>query len=443
MANTLHLDQARLPGGWARDVRLTVTDGVITAVETGADPADAHRLKGATVPAITNLHSHAFQRAMAGLAERARAGVEDFWAWREAMYRFLDRITPEQMTAIAAMLYAELAEGGYAGIVEFHYLHNDPEGRAYADPAETAHAHRRAAEAAGFGLTMAPVLYSHSGFGGLPPKHGQRRFIKSTDQFLHLLELSGAEAFAFHSLRAVTPEQIAEVLAAVDPALPVHIHAAEQTGEVDDCLAWSGARPVEWLLANAPVSDRWTLVHATHMTDAEASGLAGAGATVALCPSTEGNLGDGFFNADAFLGAGGRFGVGSDSHVTTNAAEELRWFEYGRRLQARKRTMSGGTGEHVGAGLWLSAARAGTNPTGRRTGAIAVGARCDLVVLDTDHPVLAGRTGDLILDSLVFSGSGAIDQVWSGGQRIVEGGRHVSRDAIAAAYRAAVAELTA
>jgi len=443
VANTLHLDQARLPGGWARDVALTVADAVITTVEADADPAGAQRLRGATIPAITNLHSHAFQRAMAGLAERARAGVEDFWAWREAMYRFLDRINPEQMTAIAAMLYAELAEGGYGGIVEFHYLHNDPEGRAYADPAETAHAHRRAAEAAGFGLTLAPVLYSHSGFGGLPPKHGQRRFLKTTDQFLHLLELSGAEALAFHSLRAVTPEQIRDVLAAVDPAMPVHIHAAEQTGEVDDCLAWSGARPVEWLLANAPVSDRWTLVHATHMTDAEASGLARTGATVALCPSTEGNLGDGFFNADAFLDAGGAFGIGSDSHVTTNAAEELRWFEYGRRLRARKRTMSGGTGEHVGAGLWLSAARAGTNPTGRRTGEIAVGARCDLVVLDTDHPVLTGREGDLILDSLVFSGSGAIDQVWSGGARIVEGGRHVARDAIAAAYRAAVAELTA
>ncbi|CAN1559557.1 SsnA Cytosine deaminase and related metal-dependent hydrolases [Caulobacteraceae bacterium] len=442
MTRTLHLDLARLPDGWARDVRLTVESGVITGLTVGAG-AGGERLTGAVVPAITNLHSHAFQRAMAGLAERARAGVEDFWAWREAMYRFLDRITPSQMEAIAAMLYAELAEGGYSGIVEFHYLHNDPDGAAYADPAETAYAHRRAAAKAGFGLTLAPVLYSHASFGGLPPKHGQRRFIKSTDQFLKLLEASGAEAMAFHSLRAVTPEQIREVLAAVDPAMPVHIHAAEQTGEVDDCLAWSGARPVEWLLANAPVSDRWTLVHATHMTDAEATGLARTGATVALCPSTEGNLGDGLFNADAFLGAGGRFGIGSDSHVTTSAAEELRWFEYGRRLQARKRTLSGGTGEHVGAGLWLSAARAGTRPTGRRTGEIAVGARCDLVVLDTDHPVLTGRDGDLILDSLVFAGSGAIDQVWSGGRRIVEGGRHVARETIAAAYRKAVTELNA
>ena len=442
MTRTLHLDLARLPDGWARDVRLTVEDGVITDLTAGAE-VTGDRLKGAVVPAITNLHSHAFQRAMAGLAERARAGVEDFWAWREAMYRFLDRITPSQMEAIAAMLYAELAEGGYSGIVEFHYLHNDPDGAAYADPAETAHAHRRAAATAGFGLTLAPVLYSHASFGGLPPKHGQRRFIKSTDQFLKLLEASGAEAMAFHSLRAVTPEQIREVLAAVDPAMPIHIHAAEQTGEVDDCLAFSGARPVEWLLANAPVNDRWTLVHATHMTDTEAASLARAGATVALCPSTEGNLGDGLFNADAFLGAGGRFGIGSDSHVTTSAAEELRWFEYGRRLQARKRTMSGGTGEHVGAGLWLSAARAGTRPTGRRTGEIAIGARCDLVVLDTDHPVLTGRDGDLILDSLVFAGSGAIDQVWSGGRRIVEGGRHVARETIAAAYRKAVTELNA
>ncbi|ATQ44545.1 formimidoylglutamate deiminase [Caulobacter mirabilis] len=442
MANHLHLNRARLPQGWADNVRLTVEGGVITAIETGVPQGDAERIAGAVVPAVTNLHSHAFQRAMAGLAERAKAGVEDFWAWREAMYRFLDRITPEQMEAIAAMLYAELAEGGYSGIVEFHYLHNDPTGQAYADPAETAHAHRRAAEAAGFGLTLAPVLYSHSSFGGLPPKPGQRRFIKTTDQFLRLLELSKAEAFAFHSLRAVTPEQIRDVLAAVDPVLPIHIHAAEQTGEVDDCLAWSGARPVEWLLANAPMSSRWTLVHATHMTDAEASGLARAGSTVALCPSTEGNLGDGFFNADAFLGAGGRFGIGSDSHVTTNVAEELRWFEYGRRLQLRKRTLSGGTGEHVGAGLWLSAARAGANPTGLKTGEIAVGARCDLVVLDESHPTLVERPGDLILDSLVFSGSGGIDQVWSGGRRIVEGGRHIAREAIAARYRQAVRELS-
>lgn len=443
MTNTLHLDLARLSDRWARDVRLTVRDGVITDLAANADPTGSERLPGAVVPAITNLHSHAFQRAMAGLAERARAGVEDFWAWREAMYRFLDRLTPDQMEAIAAMLYAELAEGGYAGVVEFHYLHNDPDGRAYADPAETAHAHRRAAATAGFGLTLAPVLYSHASFGGLPPKHGQRRFIKSTDEFLRLLETSGAEAMAFHSLRAVTQEQIRDVLAAVDPAMPIHIHAAEQTGEVEDCLAWSGARPVEWLLANAPVDGRWTLVHATHMTDAEASGLARAGATVALCPSTEGNLGDGFFNADAFLGAGGTFGIGSDSHVATNAPEELRWFEYGRRLQARKRTMSGGTGEHVGAGLWLGAARAGTRPAGRRTGEIAIGARCDLVVLDADHPTLVGRSGDLILDSLVFSGSGAIREVWSSGRRIVDGGRHIHRDAIAAAYRKTIAELAA
>ncbi|MFZ4605865.1 MAG: formimidoylglutamate deiminase [Caulobacter sp.] len=443
MTHTLHLDQARLPGGWARDVRITVEDGVITDLTTSAGPAGAERLSGAVVPALTNLHSHAFQRAMAGLAERARAGVEDFWAWREAMYRFLDRLTPEQMEAIAAMLYAELAEGGYAGVVEFHYLHNDPDGRPYADPAETAHAHRAAAATAGFGLTLAPVLCSHSDFGGAPPKHGQRRFIRSTDDFLRLLEASGAEAMALHSLRAVTPEQIVQVLAAADPALPIHIHAAEQTGEVEASVAWSGARPVEWLLANAPVSDRWTLVHATHMTDAEAAGLARSGATVALCPSTEGNLGDGVFNADAFLGAGGAFGIGSDSHVTTSAPEELRWFEYGRRLQARKRTMSGGTGEHVGAGLWLSAARAGTRPTARRTGEIAVGARCDLVVLDTDHPTLTGRAGDLILDSLVFSGSGAIREVWSAGRRIVEGGRHIHRDAIAAAYRKTIAELGA
>ncbi len=437
----LFFQQARLPDGWARNVRVTVTDGQISAVESGVDPGDAERVSGAVIPAMTNLHSHAFQRAMAGLAERGGAGVDDFWAWRAAMYGFLGKLTPDQVEAIAAQLQVELLEQGYAGICEFHYLHNAPDGGHYDDPAEMAWVIRRAAETTGIGLTLTPVLYTSSGFGGAPPTDGQKRFIFDVDGFLKLVETTKAEAISFHSLRAVTPEQMATVLAAA-PDLPIHIHAAEQTGEVEACLAWSGERPVEWLLNHQDLGGRWALVHATHMTDAEATGLARSGATAVLCPSTEGNLGDGFFNAAPYLAAEGRFGIGTDSHVSTNPAEELRWFEYGRRLQARRRTLGGEEGGNVGAWLWTQAARAGSGPTGRSVGEIAVGARADFVVLDPDHPTLAGRSGDLILDSFVFSGQGAVREVWAGGKRLVQDGRHIARDTVAARYRSAIQALT-
>jgi formimidoylglutamate deiminase len=437
----LFFQQARLPDGWARDVLVSVRDGQIAAVETGAAPGDAERVSGAVIPAMTNLHSHAFQRAMAGLAERGGAGVDDFWAWRAAMYGFLGKLTPGQVEAIAAQLQVELLEQGYAGICEFHYLHNAPDGRPYDDPAEMAWAIRRAAETTGIGLTLTPVLYASSGFGGAPPSDGQKRFIMDVDGFLKLIEATKAEALSFHSLRAVTPEQMATVLAAI-PDLPIHMHAAEQTGEVEACLAWSGERPVEWLLNHQDLSSRWALVHATHMTDAEATGLARSGATAVLCPSTEGNLGDGFFNAAPYLAAGGHFGIGTDSHVSTSPTEELRWFEYGRRLQARRRTLGGEEGGNVGAWLWTQAAKAGSGPTGRSVGEIAIGARADFVVLDPDHPTLAGRSGDLILDSFVFSGQGGVREVWAGGRRLVQDGRHIARDAVAARYRSALQALT-
>lgn len=438
----LFFQQARLPSGWARDVLVTVTDGQIAAVETGASAEGAERVSGAVIPAMTNLHSHAFQRAMAGLAERGGAGVDDFWAWRKAMYGFLGKLTPGQVEAIAAQLQVEMLEQGYAGICEFHYLHNAPTGSAYDDPAELAWAIRRAAEATGIGLTLTPVLYTSSNFGGATPVDGQKRFITAVDDFLKLIETTKAEALSFHSLRAVTPEQMATVLAAVPATMPIHIHAAEQTGEVEACLAWSSQRPVEWLLNHQDLSSRWALVHATHMTDAEATSLAKSGATAVLCPSTEGNLGDGFFNAAPYLAAEGRFGIGTDSHVSTSPTEELRWFEYGRRLQARRRTLGGEEGGHVGAWLWTTAARAGSGPAGRKVGEIAVGARADFVVLDPNHPTLVGREGDLILDSFVFSGQGAVREVWAAGKRQVQDGRHIARDAIAAQYRQAIHALS-
>ncbi|MGZ9202335.1 MAG: formimidoylglutamate deiminase, partial [Caulobacteraceae bacterium] len=364
---TLFASSARLPDGWAKDVRIDVDAGGLISAVTANAAGEGETLAGPVIPAIPNLHSHAFQRGMAGLGERRTAGDDDFWSWREVMYRFLDRIGPEEAEAIAAQLYVEMAEAGYSRVAEFHYLHNDPAGRAYADPLELARAHVRAAKTAGIALTLVPVLYTHSTFGGREPEAGQRRFIQTTDQYLRMVEALTPEAqrdgfdlgVSVHSLRAVTPEQIHEVVTGVSTDLPIHIHVAEQTKEVDDCLAWSGERPVEWLLNHVGLSERWRLVHATHMTEHEAKAAAEAGAVAVLCPTTEGNLGDGFFQADAWTAAGGAIGLGTDSHVTIDPREELRWFEYGRRLSRRKRGLAATPEQpHPGAALWLEAAKA-------------------------------------------------------------------------------------
>jgi formimidoylglutamate deiminase len=434
----LALSAARLADRWVSDVGIEAdAKGVIDSITT--EPNSSRLV---AVPAAVNLHSHAFQRAMAGLAERQNAQLDDFWAWREAMYRFLDRMNPDQIEAIAAQLYVELLESGYGHVCEFHYLWNDPQGRPYGDPTVTARAIRNAAERTGIGLSLVPVLYSHGNFGAQPPQHGQRRFLHTIDTFLSVVDLLQPEAIALHSLRAVSAAQLHEVAAVTD--LPLHIHVAEQQREVEDCLAWSGLRPVQWLQRNVDLSSRWTLVHATHMTEDEAIATATSGATVALCPSTEGNLGDGFFQAEAYLGAGGRFGIGSDSHVSTSPVEELRWFEYGRRLRTRRRALTaGGDCNQVGAFLWQRAAECSALSANAAVGTIAKGQRANLTLLDRDHPTLVGRDGDTLLDSFVFSGGGAVAEVWVAGKRVVEQGRHVARDEIAAGYRRAIAELQA
>ncbi|GIL37959.1 formimidoylglutamate deiminase [Roseiterribacter gracilis] len=435
----LTFSAARLADGWASNVGIaTDANGQIESIKRATTGG-----KLVAIPAATNLHSHAFQRAMAGLAERQNARLDDFWSWRDAMYRFLDRMNPDQIEAIAAQLYVELLEAGYAHVCEFHYVWNDPHGRPYADPTITARAIRNAAARTGIGLSLVPVLYSHGNFGAKPPEHGQRRFLHSVDSFLSVVDELHPEAIALHSLRAVSAAQLHEVVAATD--LPLHIHVAEQQREVDDCLAWSGLRPVEWLQRNVDLSSRWTLVHATHMTQDEAIETARSGAVVALCPSTEGNLGDGFFPAEAYLAAGGRFGIGSDSHVSTSPVEELRWFEYGRRLRNEKRALSAGEGSsQVGAFLWTRAAACSAASANAPLGEIAVGKRANLVLLDPDHPTLVGRDGDTLLDSFVFSGNGgAVAEVWVEGKRVVEQGSHVARDDIAANYRRAIAELHA
>ena len=340
-------ERALLPSGWSSNVRLEVSAaGVITHIASDAQASGAERLNGPLLPGMPNLHSHAFQRAMAGLAEVAGNPNDSFWTWRDLMYRLVGQISPQQLGVIARQLYIEMLKGGFTSVAEFHYVHQDVSGKPYADPAELALQVSEAARSAGIGLTLLPVLYSHSGFGGQAPNEGQRRFIHSTDSYLDLqarllplLREQPAQqlGLCFHSLRAVTPEQIGAVLAASDKNCPVHIHIAEQQKEVDDCLSWSGRRPVQWLYENAAVDQRWCLVHATHVQPDEVALMAHSGAVAGLCLTTEANLGDGIFPAVDYIAQSGRWGIGSDSHVSLSVVEELRWLEYGQRLRDQRR----------------------------------------------------------------------------------------------------------
>jgi formiminoglutamate deiminase len=387
---------------------------------------------------------------MAGLAERRSGAGDDFWTWRDVMYRFLDRLTPEDVEAIAAQAFVEMLEAGFTRVGEFHYLHHDPSGAAYADAAEMAGRVASAAAQAGIGLTLLPVFYAHADFGGAPPTPTQRRFINSIDSFAALLQASarhlGEDAtlgVAFHSLRAASVEEIGAVLRS-GAAGPVHIHVAEQRREVEACLAHHGARPVEWLLDHAPVDERWCLVHATHMTAAETERLAASGAVAGLCPVTEANLGDGVFPAARFLALGGRIGVGSDSNVLIDAAEELRMLEYGQRLTLRARcVLADAETPSVGRRLFDAARAGGAQALGAASG-IAAGASADIVALDAAHPALADRDGDLALDSWIFAARrGAVDAVWREGVKLVSGGRHRDGGAVAARCRATLARVLA
>ncbi|NKJ43932.1 formimidoylglutamate deiminase [Novosphingobium sp. SG720] len=453
-SESLLFDAAWLPAGWARDVRLILADGRIAAIEPDAVPRPGEERHGWVLPGLPNLHSHAFQRAMAGLAERRGPGADSFWTWREAMYRFVGQITPDDLLAIAAQAQVEMLESGFTRVGEFHYLHHDAAGRPFADPAQMGAAVVAAAQETGIGLTLLPVLYAHSGFGGQAPGAGQARFINDVDQFARLLDATRRHAAALpdavvgvapHSLRAVAPAQLAQVPALAHGA-PIHIHIAEQVKEVEDCLAWSGQRPVEWLLDHAAVDAQWCLVHATHMTPAETLALASSGAVAGLCPITEANLGDGLFPAGVFLAAGGRIGVGSDSNVRIDAAEELRVLEYGQRLAHRGRAvLASGPGASTGETLLGASLAGGVQALGQAaSSALAVGQVADLVSLDPAHPALAGHGPASAIDAWIFAGgTAAIDGVWRGGRHVVREGRHHARDAIAARYRATIADLMA
>ena len=445
--NVLFAEAALLPSGWARHVRLTIDDaGAIARVEADASEAGAERLAGPVVPGMPNLHSHAFQRGMAGLTEQGGRGGDDFWGWREVMYRFLAALQPEDVRAIAAQLYLEMVCAGYTAVGEFHYLHNAPDGTPYADRAAMAQAILDAAGEIGIGLTLMPSLYQSGSFGGAAPTSGQRRFISGTDEVLASIAMLMARhrddpqvriGIAPHSLRAVPPEPLAAAVGALrrlDASAPIHIHVAEQQREVDQCLAWSRARPVDWLLDHAPVDEHWCIVHATHMTADERTHLARSGAVAALCPTTEGNLGDGFFDLAKYLRAGGRWGIGTDSHVSIDPAEELRWLDYGQRLRAERRMALGDRGG--GTALWSAAAEGGRQALGRPIGRIETGSRADLVVLDGDAPALYGRSGDMIADSLVFAGRAKlVRDVMIGGRWRVRERHHAAEQRIDDAYR--------
>lgn len=458
----LFAPRALLPEGWAAGVAIDVdATGTIAAVSAGAPPDGAERLGGPVIPGMPNLHSHAFQRAMAGLTERAASGDDSFWTWREVMYGFLAKLTPDQIEAIAAQLYVEMLKSGYTAIGEFHYVHHDPDGRPYADRTELSERVLAAAKRAGIGITHLPVLYACGGFGGQAPTPGQCRFLNDVSGFLRLVETLRARhagdpdmriGIAPHSLRAVTPDMLRDAVAgltALDAGAPIHIHIAEQMKEIEDCLAWSGRRPVEWLLDHEAVDRRWCLVHATHMTAAETAALAASGAVAGICATTEANLGDGFFPAPDYLARRGAWGIGSDSHISVSPIEELRWFEYGQRLVQRRRNrlsdqLAGGAAPSIGAFLYKSALSGGATALGRPIGRIAAGARADLVVLDGDHPQLTGRTGDALLDSLVFAGNAnPIMDVMVGGRWAVRAGHHSGEDEIAARFRRAIAQLAA
>lgn len=444
-------EQALLPNGWHSNVRITLAKGRITTVEPGATTVAGDERHAILLPGMPNLHSHAFQRGMAGLAELRGPSADSFWSWREVMYRFALSMTPDQVEAVAAQLYVEMLEAGFSRVGEFHYLHHDRDGQPYSNPAEMAERIAAAAGETGIGLTLLPVFYAHSSFGGAAPNEGQRRFTNDVNRFSRLLEKSrecvrtlnqAVVGVAPHSLRAATADELTEV-AAMAPDGPIHIHVAEQVKEVEDCLAWSGARPVEFLLANAKVDQRWCLIHATHMTDAETVGMAKSGAIAGLCPITEANLGDGTFAAPLFGEHGGRSGVGSDSNVLIGLPDELRQLEYSQRLAHRARNVLAVAGGSTGRALFEAALDGGSVALGAGASQIAAGASADLVSLDGNHPSLAGKTGDAILDAWIFANGSKVDCVWVHGNKQVSGGRHARREAIAERFRSVMTALSA
>ncbi len=445
--------EALLADGWQRDVLIEIEGDLIVRVTPNTVSSGAEIASGAVIPGMPNLHSHAFQRAMAGLTERSGPSGDNFWAWRELMYRFLERITPEDNEAIAMQLYIEMLKAGYTSVAEFHYLHHDERGDAYANPAEMAERVIAASVTAGIGLTLLPVFYAHATFGGTPPNPGQKRFIHDVDGFNALLDRLMKQqgsarriGIAPHSLRAVTPQELKALVAHLDShdrRAPIHIHAAEQLKEVDDCLTWSHQRPVAWLLAHASIDARWCLVHATHLNDDETFRLAESDAVAGLCPSTEANLGDGIFNAPDYFLQEGSWGIGGDSHVGVDPFRELAIVEYAQRLKSARRNILHTPGsDSIGGGLYRQALAGGARALGQNVGAIAANCRADLVVMNSDDVALAEHAGDTLLDAAIFGPARQpVRDVMVGGAWAVRDGRHALEQVAFTRYRTTLKRL--
>jgi len=450
---TIWAEQALLAQGWARDVSVTLERGRIAAVTEGTLPEPGATRVGALLPAPANLHSHAFQRAMAGLTEKRGPDPRDsFWTWRQLMFRFLDQLTPEDVQAITAFVQMQMLEAGYAAVAEFHYLHHAPGGVPYARLGEMSERIVAAADQTGIGLTLLPVLYEFGGCDRRPLGPGQIRFGNDPERFARLLGEAGAALTALpddarlgvapHSLRAVSTEGLAACIA-LSPDAPLHMHLAEQIAEVEEVRAHHGARPVEWLLAHAPVDARWCLIHCTQMERHETLGLAATGAVAGLCPITESSLGDGIFDGVAWTGAGGAWGIGSDSNIRIALSEELRTLDYSQRLRDHSRAALATERHSTGRVLFEGAARGGAQATGRDAGRVQTGMLADLVAFETTHVDLDGRAGDTLLDAFVFAGDDrAVSDVWAAGRHVVSAGRHRHHDAITSAYRTVARRLT-
>lgn len=452
MKTEIFARHALTPAGWLQDVLISIDEnGLIAGVEEGGSAGD--HTAGIVLPALSNLHSHCFQRAMAGLAENHGGNRgSDFWSWRQVMYRFLEALTPEDVTAIAAQAQMEMLQAGFAAQAEFHYLHHGPGGRRYDAIDELSNRQLDAAQITGIGYTHLPVLYMQGGLDGRALDGGQQRFGCSLDEFEKLMlairsRLAHMPAdyvlgVAPHSLRAV-PGYALEACERLAGDGPIHIHIAEQMAEVEEVTSFLKARPVQWLMENAPVDERWCLVHATHMDDGELIAMAGSGAVAGLCPVTEANLGDGIFRAADYLAAGGTFGIGTDSNVRVGLTEELRLLEVSQRLRDRKRLVltSDDTASN-GRLLFDKAAAGGARALGRNSGALEVGRYADLVALDDDHHSLCGLHGDALLDSWIFALSeGAVSDVWAAGRHMVQNGRHIRAREIETAFKATLKRL--
>jgi len=452
-SSTLFARHAWLENGWTENVRLHWNDaGNLTLVEDRAVAGADEVAEEFVVPGMVNLHSHAFQRAIAGMTEVAGEGPDSFWTWRDLMYRFALALNPDQIGAIAAQLYSECLRHGYTAVCEFHYLHRATDGAFYTNMAETAHRVIAAAEHTGIGITMLPVLYSYADFGELPLRHEQRRFATDPEQILKIVQLleparNGQTEIgvAPHSLRAASTAQINALVSALPAGRPVHIHIAEQQKEVDSCIAFSGKRPVELLYETQDVNERWCLVHATHLTRSETARIARSRAIAGICTSTEGNLGDGFFPLPEYIEQQGRFGIGSDSHVSQSPIEELRWLEYGQRLRAQRRNVSSVAGQrHVGDFLWKASLEGGAQASGRQVGKLAAGYRADLLVLDAAHPNLNGIKSADVINSWIFSGNdNLVRDVLVGGRWRVKNGRHVLQSEISQRFTDTMNQLRA